>query len=146
MNVMKSIGRAAFAALLVCASPVFSQTAITYTPHWGPVSDPSVSRVLVYRSVTSTLADFVPVGSTASSDTFFADADGALAYDTRYYYSLRSQTAAGTLGLFSDIVSGLTLSDAASESLKNRCRIDSIATIDSATCRVHWSTAVPSTG
>jgi hypothetical protein len=146
MNVMKSIGRAAFAALLVCASPVLSQTTITYTTHWAPVSDPSISRVLVYRSVTSTLADFVPIGSTASSDTAYADADGGLAYDTRYYYSLRSRTAAGTLGLFSDMVSGLTISDAASESLKNQCRIDSIATIDSATCRVYWSTAVPSTG
>jgi hypothetical protein len=146
MNVMKSIGRAAFAALLVSASPVLSQTAITYTPHWAPPSDPSVNRVLVYRSVTSVLADFVPIGSTASSDTLYADADAALAYDTRYYYSLRSRTAAGTLGLFSDVVSGMTLSDAASESLKNQCRIDSIVTIDSATCRVHWSTAVPSRG
>ena len=146
MNVMKSMGRAIFAALLVCASPVLSQTTITYTPHWAPVSDPGVSRVLVYRSVTSVLADFVPIGSAASSDTAYADADGALAYDIRYYYSLRSRTAAGTLGLFSDVVSGLTISDAASESLKNQCRIDSIVTIDSATCRVHWSTAVPSTG
>ncbi len=146
MNVMKSIGCAAFAALLVCASPVLSQTTITYTPHWAPVSDPSVSGVLVYRSVTSVLADFVPIGSTAASDTAYADADGALANDIRYYYSLRSRTAAGTLGLFSDVVSGLTISDAASESLKNQCRIDSIVTIDSATCRVHWSTAVPSKG
>jgi hypothetical protein len=146
MNVMKSISRAVFAALLVCVSPVYSQTTISFTPHWAPVSDPSVSMVLVYRSVTSTLADFVPIGSTASSDTAFLDTDGALAPDIRYYYSLRSRTAAGTLGLFSDIVSGLMISDAASESLKSQCRIDSIATIDSATCRVHWSTAVPSTG
>lgn len=146
MNVMKSIGRAAIAALLVCAIPVLSQAAITYTPHWAPVSDPSVSRILVYRSVTSVLADFVPIGSTASSDTSYADADGALAYDTRYYYSLRSRTEAGTLGLFSVVVSGMTISDAASESLKNQCRIDSIVAIDTATCRVHWSTAVPSTG
>ncbi len=146
MNVMKSIGRAAIAALLVCAYPALSQAAITYTPHWAPVSDPSISRVLVYRSVTSVLADFVPIGSTSSSDTSYADADGALAYDTRYYYSLRSRTEAGTLGLFSVVVSGLTISDAASESLKNQCRIDSIVTIDNATCRVHWSTAVPARG
>ena len=146
MNVMKSISRAVFAALLVCVSPVYSQTAITYTTHWAPVSDPNVSAVLVYRSVTSTLADFVPIGSTASSDTAYADADGSLGDDTRYYYSLRSRTAAGTLGLFSEIVSGLTISGSAPESLRSRCRIDSIVTIDGATCRVHWSTAVPSTG
>jgi len=110
------------------------------------VSDPSVSQVLVYRSLTSTLADFVPIGSAASSDTAYSDAAAALAYDTRYYYSLKSRTAAGTLGLFSDMVSGLMISDAASESIKNQCRIDSIVTIDSVTCRVHWSTAVASTG
>jgi hypothetical protein len=146
MNVMKSIGCAAFAALLLSASPGFSQTENAYTVHWGPVSDPSVSRVLVYRSVTSTLADFVPIGSVTSADTSFVDQGGALASDIRYYYSLRSQTAAGTLGLFSDIVSGLTISDTASETLKNQCRIDSISAIDSATCRVYWSTAAPSTG
>jgi hypothetical protein len=146
MNVMKLIGYAVIAALLIYASPVFSQTEIAYTVHWAPLSDPSVSRVLVYRSATINLADFVPIGSVTSADTSFAESGGALVYDIRYYYSLRSQTAAGTLGLFSDLVSGLTISDAASESLKNQCRIDSIASIDSASCRVYWSTSVPSTG
>ncbi|MFA4948200.1 MAG: T9SS type A sorting domain-containing protein [Candidatus Krumholzibacteriia bacterium] len=146
MNVMKSIGLAAVATLLACASPVYSQTTIAYTIHWAQVSDPSANRVLVYRSVTSNLADFVPIGSVAVSDTSYVDADGALDNDTRYHYSLRSQTAAGTLGLFSAMVSGLTISEAASESLKSQCRIDSIITIDSATCRVHWSTAAPTTG
>jgi hypothetical protein len=143
---MKSIGCAVFAALLVCASPVASQTTIAYTIHWAQVSDPSASRVLVYRSTTSNLADFVPIGWVNVSDTSYVDADGSLDNDTRYHYGLRSQTAAGTLGLFSATVSGLTISDAASESLKSQCRIDSIVTIDSATCRVHWSTAAPTTG
>ncbi len=146
MKVMKRIGCAAIAVLLVYASPVSSQTAISYTIHWAQVSDPSASRVLVYRSVTSNLVDFVPIGWVSVSDTSYVDADGALDNDTRYHYALRSQTAAGTLGLFSAMVSGLTISDTASESLKSQCRIDSIVTIDSATCRVHWSTAAPTMG
>ena len=146
MNIMKSMGRAAFAAMLVWASPAFSQTAVSYTIHWAPPTDPTVSRVLVYRSLTGTLADFVPIGSTAVSDTAFVDEGGSLAGDTRYYYSLRSQTAAGTLGLFSDMVSGITISDTAPDSLKNQCRIDSVASISGSMCRVYWSTAALSTG
>jgi hypothetical protein len=145
MKAMKSVSCAAF-MIVLCSSPVFSQSTVSYKIHWAPPTDPSASQVLLYRSLDTTPANFVPIASMAVAETSYVDSDGALAFDVRYRYCLRSQTAAGTIGPYSSEVSGLTISEYASETLKNLCRIDSVATIDSVTCRVYWTTSAPSTG
>ncbi|MDD4857167.1 MAG: hypothetical protein PHD74_03575 [Candidatus Krumholzibacteria bacterium] len=145
MKVLKSLG--CIAAILVCSAPAFPQTGIRYTIHWSPVTGADVSQVLIYRSSVDKDNNFVPIGSAASSETTYTDTDASLEYDVTYWYRLKSQNATGTAGSFStNVVSALSISDEASESFKGQCRIDSVVTVDSVTCRVYWTTAVASTG
>jgi hypothetical protein len=145
MKALKSISCAAL-VIVLCYSHAFSQSTVSYTIHWAPPTDPNASQVVVYRSLDTTPRNFVPVGTKAVAETSLVDAGGSLAFDVKYRYSLRSQTAAGTLGAYSAEVSGLMISEYASEALKSLCRIDSVKTIDTVTCRVYWSTSAASTG
>jgi hypothetical protein len=130
--------------ILVMGSSLALSQGATYTISWNPVSDPNVVEVLVYRSLTETIADFSLIGSVSPAQTSYDD--NGLDSGVQYYYRLRCRGAAGDTSAYSEQVSGLTLSGECSEALKDRCRIASIDVIDQSSCSIGWSTAAPTTG
>ncbi len=127
------------------ASATRAQDFVTFTVTWNPVSDPGVSEILVYRSITDQIGDFAIVGSANPSDGEFVD-DSALEKGVKYYYRLRSRNTYGQISGFSNLVSAMILDTDSSEELKSECRINSVTGSDESSWEVDWSTVIPTTG
>ncbi|UCF06438.1 MAG: T9SS type A sorting domain-containing protein [bacterium] len=123
----------------------FSQESVSYKISWYPVSDPSVDLVLIYRSLTVSITDYVLIDSVSTSNNHYID-EGMLDYGVRYYYRLKSKSTASGISSYSAQVSGLTLHESSPNELKNLCKIDSVRSVDSNTFQVYWSTEWTSTG
>ena len=70
--------------IVLCTSLAHGQHTKSYGITWDPISDPNITDVLVYRSLTTSLADFVLIGSTSASRTKYVDS--GCEKGIRYYY------------------------------------------------------------
>lgn len=129
---------------ILSATPALSQESVDYTISWDPITDPAVSEVRVYRSLTGNPTDYAYIGSVPVANTQYADID--LDEGQQYYYCLKSANILGGESGYSASVSGLTLNDANSKLEQDRCRVVNITKLDETSCRVEWSTLNRSVG
>lgn len=126
-------------------SSASAQGNISFTVTWGPVSEPSVTEILIYRSTTTNIADFSQIGSVDVSMTEYTD-DSGLEPGVRYYYRLRSRNVLGSVSGFSEMVSARQINYDTPAEIQNECRVYAAALYTGSTWQVDWSTALPSTG
>ena len=130
-------------ALLVPAV-IGAQETPRFSLSWDRISDPTVSTVLIYRSLPDNAYSFELIDSVSSSYTSYVDTD--VRYNSWYFYRLRARSYTGSVGPFSDVVSGIMLNSECGEELKILCQIVATTKIDSVTFRFEWSTASRTTG
>ncbi len=127
------------------AANASAQENISYKVTWNPVSDPGVSQIYIYRSLTLEPGDFIHVGTVGVSSTEYRD-DSGLAAGVRYYYRLKSRNAASVLSGFSEVVSAMTIVPSCSEEIKAECRVNSATSTGGSSWQINWITEQLSTG
>ncbi|MBN1163412.1 MAG: T9SS type A sorting domain-containing protein [Candidatus Krumholzibacteriota bacterium] len=130
--------------VLLGASTSRAQQSAYYTVSWDQSPDPSVVEILVYRSLTTDLADFAFIGSVPVSETEYTD--NSVAHNIRYYYRLKAENNTGGLSQFSAMVSGLTLNEISPQYLQDLCCITSVEEVTGESYRIEWSTESSTTG
>jgi len=131
--------------LLVClSSTAHSENNAMYLISWNRITDPTVNRVLIYRSVPDDASVFHVLDSVSVSTTGYVDKN--IETGKRYYYKLRARNYVGTLSPFSRTVSGISLDSSCDVSLRDLCKIAVATKVDSVTFNFEWSTKQETTG
>ena len=142
---MRGIAKTAsliFLLIIVPLTPLAAQTA-SYMISWSPNPEPEVAGYVVYRSLSST-SGFVAIDSVDVSTTSYVDTD--LQKGTFYFYRLKAKDADGNRGLFSNLVSGMTIPQDADVNTNSLCEITDIQPSGTSGLDVDWRTQVPTIG
>ena len=129
-------------AIMLAAASAYAQETTGYTVSWDPISDPGVREVRVYRSTNG--ASYSWVGTVPVSLSSYRDA--GVNVGIQYWYRLTSANAFGGESAYSAVVTGLTVSESNSESIKDRCRITAVTRVDDFSCTVAWTTSTSCRG
>jgi hypothetical protein len=129
-------------AIMLAAASAYAQETTGYTVSWDPISDPGVREVRVYRSTNG--ASYSWVGTVSVSLSSYRDA--GVNVGVQYWYRLTSANAFGGESAYSAVVTGLTVSESNSESIKDRCRITAVTRVDDFSCTVAWTTSTSCRG
>ncbi len=142
---MRGIAKTAsliFLLIIVPLAPLAAQTA-SYMIDWVPNPEPEVAGYVIYRSLSATVG-FQVVDSVDVSTTTYVDTD--LQKGTFYFYRLKAKDADGNRGLFSNLVSGMTIPQNADGSTNSLCEITDIQPAGQDGLDVDWQTQVPTIG
>jgi len=131
-------------AMLIVPVLVYAQESPRFSVSWDRISDPTVSMVLIYRSLPDNEYTFELIDSVSSTQTLYVD--GGVNCNRWYYYKLRARSYTGSLGPFSDVVGGIILDSECEDELRSLCQIVATTKIDSVTFRFEWSTSTPTIG
>ena len=110
---------------------------------WAPNPEPEVAGYIIFRSLSSSTG-FQAIDSVDVSTTTYEDTD--LQKGTFYFYRLKAKDAEGTRGLFSNLVSGMTIPQDADAGTNNLCEITDIQPASSSGLDVDWETQDPTIG
>jgi fibronectin type 3 domain-containing protein len=122
---MRGITRTAsliFLLIIVPLTPLAAQTA-SYMISWAPNPEPEVDGYVIFRSLTATTG-FEAIDSVDAATTTYVDTD--LEQGTFYFYRLKAKDADGNRGLFSNLVSGMTIPQDADATMNSLCEITDI--------------------
>ena len=142
---MRRIARTAsliFLLIIVPLAPLAAQTT-SYTISWAPNPEPEVAGYIIFRSLSSSTG-FQAIDSVDVSTTTYVDTD--LQKGTFYFYRLKAKDSEGTRGLFSNLVSGMTIPQDADAGTNNLCEITDIQPASSSGLDVDWETQDPTIG
>ena len=126
------------------ATPLSAQETTSYLVSWEPSVEPDITHYIVYRSLSPTDLNPTPLDTVGSSTLFYVDS--SVLKGTMYYYRIKARNSGGVLSMFSNICSGLTIPQDASEAMDNLCRITQKIKTGETAYDIGWATAVPSTG
>ena len=129
--------------LVVPLAPLAAQSTTSYLINWTPNPEPVVAGYIIFRSLFSNTG-FQAIDSVDVSTTTYVDTD--LQKGTIYYYSLKAKDADGNRGLFSNLVSGMTIPQDADAGTNNLCEITAIQPVSAASLDIVWQTQVPTIG
>ena len=110
---------------------------------WSPSPEVDVIQYVIYRS-TIAAGPFTAIDSVDTSVRSYIDDN--LSKGVRYYYRIVAKNAAGDRSAFSSAVSGFTIPQTASETVKDLCRITVIDPLLAGSREIHWSTTAQSIG
>ncbi len=143
---MRRIARTAsliFLLIIVPLAPLAAQSTTSYMISWAPNPEPEVAGYIIFRSFSSD-AGFQAIDSVDVSTTTYVDTD--LQKGTFYFYRLKAKDAEGTRGLFSNLVSGMTIPQDADAGTKSLCEITDIQPAGTDGLDVDWQTQLPTIG
>ncbi len=120
-----------------------AQSTTSYMISWAPNPEPVVAGYIIYRSLNSD-AGFEAIDSVDVSTTTYVDSD--LQKGTFYFYRLKAKDADGNRGLFSNLVSGMTIPQDADAGTNSLCEITNIQPAGTTGLNVDWHTQVPTIG
>jgi hypothetical protein len=143
---MRGIAKTAsliFLLIIVPLTPLAAQSTTSYMIHWAPNPEPEVAGYVIFRSLSQG-SGFEAIDSVDASTTSYIDTD--LEKGTFYFYRLKAKDAEGNRGLFSNLVSGMTIPQDADAGTDNLCQITDIQPSGNSGLTVDWSTDVPSIG
>jgi len=143
---MRTITRAAsliFLLIVVPLAPSAAQSTTNYIISWTPNPEPTVAGYIIFRSLSPD-AGFQAIDSVDVSTTTYIDTD--LQKGTTYYYRVKAKDADGNRGLFSNLVSGMTIPQDADAVMKSLCRITSFEPVGTDGLDVDWQTQDPTIG
>jgi hypothetical protein len=132
-----------FLLILIPISPLTAQSTASYMISWAPNPEPEVAGYIIFRSLYDGTG-FEAIDSVGASTTSYVDTN--LELDTFYYYRLKAKDAEGNRGLFSNLVSGMTIPQDADPSRQILCQITDIEESGTGGLDVDWSTSAPSIG
>ena len=132
-----------FLLIIVPLSPLMAQSTTGYLVSWAPNPEPEVAGYIIYRSLSSDTG-FEVTDSVDVSTTTYVDSD--LQKGTFYYYRLKAKDAEGNRGLFSNLVSGMTIPQDADAGTNNLCEITDIQPAVGTGLEVDWQTQTPTIG
>jgi hypothetical protein len=142
---MRGIARIAsliFLLIIIPLSPLAAQTA-SYMISWAPNPEPEVAGYVIFRSHLPD-AGFTAIDSVDVSTTTYIDT--GLDPGTIYFYRLKAKDADDNRGLFSNLVSGMTIPQGADPSMSALCEITDIQTTGNNNLEVDWQTHSASIG
>jgi hypothetical protein len=131
-----------FLLIIIPLSPLMAQTT-SYMIDWDPSPEPEVTGYVIFRSLSSSTG-FAAIDSVDVPTATYVDSE--LEKGIFYYYRVRAKDAEGNRGLFSNLVSGMTVPQNADASTNSLCEITDIQTIGPDGLEVDWQTPVPSIG
>ncbi len=131
-----------FLLIIVPLTPLAAQTA-SYMISWSPNPEPEVAGYVIFRSLSAT-SGFVAVDSVGASTTTYVDT--GLQKGTIYFYRLKAKDADGNRGLFSNLVSGMTIPQDAAPAVNSLCEITDIQPNGTSGLEVDWQTQYPTIG
>ncbi len=131
-----------FLLLIVPLSPLMAQTT-SYLVSWAPNPEPEVAGYIIYRSL-STDTGYEVIDSVDVSTTTYVDS--GLEKGTLYFYRLKAKDSDNNRGLFSNIVSGMTIPQDADAGTKSLCEITNIQPAVGSGLDVNWQTQAPTIG
>jgi hypothetical protein len=143
---MRGIARTAsliFLLLIVPLTQVAAQSTTSYMISWAPNPEPEVAGYVIFRSLEAN-AGFQAIDSVDASTTTYVDE--GLEKGTVYYYRLKAKDADDNRGLFSNLVSGMTIPQDADVNTKSLCEITDIQPAGSSGLEIDWNTQIPSIG
>lgn len=141
--------RIALAALMLAviagvASPLSAQESTSYLVSWEPSSEPDVTGYVIYRSLSPTDVNPAPIDTVGSATLLFID--GNVLKGTAYYYRIKAMNSSGALSTFSNVCSGLTIPQNASEAMNSLCRIAQKTKTDNGSYDIGWATTLETIG
>jgi hypothetical protein len=143
---MRRITRTAsliFLLIIVPLAPLAAQSTTSYIISWTPNPEPTVAGYIIFRSLSSD-AGFQVIDSVDVSTTTYTDNN--LQKGTIYFYRLKAKDADGNRGLFSNLVSGMTIPQDADAGTNNLCEITGIQSAGAEGLDVDWQTLAPTIG
>lgn len=126
------------------ASPVFAQVTTSYLVSWEANPEPDITGYIIYRSLTPADPNPTPIDTVGASTLSFVDA-GRLP-GTAYYYRIKAMNASGQTSTFSNICSGFTVPQNASDAVKNLCRVTAKTKTGDSSYDISWSTSLATMG
>jgi len=143
---MRGIARTAsliFLLIIVPLAPLAAQTPASYMISWAPNPEPEVAGYIIFRSLDANTG-FQAIDSVDASTTTYVDTD--LEKGTIYFYRLKAKDADSNRGLFSNLVSGMTIPQDADAGVNILCEITDIQPAGSSGLEVDWDTQIPTIG
>ena len=143
---MRRITRTAsliFLLIIVPLAPLAAQSTTSYVISWVPNPEPVVAGYIIFRSLSPDVG-FQAIDSVDVSTTTYVDTD--LQKGTFYFYRLKAKDADGNRGLFSNLVSGMTIPQDADAGTNNLCEITAIQPVSANSLDIGWQTQVPTIG
>jgi len=142
MRGISSTASLIFLLVTVPLTPLAAQTA-SYMISWAPNPEPEVAGYVIYRSLSPT-SGFTVIDSVGASTTTFVDT--GLQKGLVYFYRLKAKDADGNRGLFSNLVSGMTIPQDATPTLNSLCEITDIQPAGTSGLDIDWRTQSPTIG
>lgn len=132
-----------FLLIIIPVSPLMSQSTTSYLVSWAPNPEPEVAGYIIFRSLSSETG-FEAIDSVDASATTYIDSD--LQTGTFYFYRLKAKDADNNRGLFSNLVSGMTIPQDADVGIKSLCEISNVQPATGSGLDIDWQTQVPTIG
>ena len=132
-----------FLLVMIPLSPLMAQSTTSYLINWAPNPEPEVAGYIIYRSLSSGTG-FEVIDSVNTSTTSYVDSD--LQKGTFYYYRLKAKDADNNRGLFSNLVSGMTIPQDADAGTNSLCEITDVYPATGSGLETEWHTQVPAIG
>lgn len=143
---MRGIAKTAsliFLLIIVPLAPLAAQSTASYIISWVPNPEPEVAGYIIFRSLDANTG-FQAIDSVNASTTSYVDSD--LQKGEVYFYRLKAKDTDGNRGLFSNLVSGMTIPQDADAGTNGLCEITDIQPASSSGLDVDWRTQIPSIG
>lgn len=143
----KAVATLIFVLLAFSAIPLLAQEATSYLITWTPNPEPNISGYVIYRSTNAdpaNLAAYAPIDSV--NGTTYTYTDNGVVKGTRYYYRLVAKNGTGGRSALSRPVSGRTISQTASATDKNNCKITVKTRLSETSYNIGWSTLARTIG
>lgn len=132
-----------FLLVIIPLSPLMAQSTTSYLISWAPNPEPEAAGYIIYRSLSANTG-FEVIDSVNVSTTTYIDSD--LQKGTFYYYRLKAKDAEGNRGLFSNLVSGMTIPQDPDAGMNDLCEITDIQPAVGTGLDIDWHTLTPTIG